>query len=92
MEREQTTTPMQLLEMVFSDSGGVLPDMKLSEDDAIFVTESRIIRGLAAKVLASSLEDALISCCVTVPTVSACLSGQICNRHVIELWRNIVFR
>lgn len=49
MEREQTTTPMQLLEMVFSDSGGVLPDMKLSEDDAIFVTESRIIRGLAAK-------------------------------------------
>ena len=49
MEREQTTTPMQLLEMVFSDSGGVLPDMELSEDDAIFVTESRIIRNLAAK-------------------------------------------
>lgn len=47
--QEQTTTPMQLLEMVFSDSGGVLPDMKLSEDDAIFVTESRIIRDLAAK-------------------------------------------
>lgn len=47
--QEQTTTPMQLLEMVFSDSGGVLPDMKLSEDDAIFVTESRIIRELAAK-------------------------------------------
>ncbi len=49
MEREQTTTPIQLLEMVFSDSGGVLPDMELSEDDAIFVTESRIIRNLAAK-------------------------------------------
>lgn len=49
MEREQTATPMQLLEMAFSDSGGVIPDMKLSEDDAIFVTESRIIRDLAAK-------------------------------------------
>lgn len=48
-EQEQTTTPMQLLEMVFADSGGVLPDMELSEDDAIFVTESRIIRDLAAK-------------------------------------------
>lgn len=33
--QEQTTTPMQLLEMVFSDCGGVLPDMKLSEDDAV---------------------------------------------------------
>lgn len=49
MEREQTATPMQLLEMIFSDSGGVMPDMELSEDDAIFVTESRIIRDLAAK-------------------------------------------
>ena len=49
MEREQTATTMQLLEMVFSDSGGVIPDMKLSEDDAIFVNESRIIRELATK-------------------------------------------
>lgn len=49
MEREQSITPMQLLEMVFAESGGVQPDMKLSEDDAIFVTESRIIRDLAAK-------------------------------------------
>lgn len=49
MEREQTATTIQLLEMVFSDSGGVIPDMELSEDDAIFVTESRIIRDLAAK-------------------------------------------
>lgn len=49
MAQEQTTTPMQLLEMVFADGGGVLPDMELSEDDAIFVTESRIIRDLAAK-------------------------------------------
>lgn len=49
MEREQTTTPVQLLEMVFSDSSGVIPDMELSENDAIFVAESRIIRDLAAK-------------------------------------------
>lgn len=49
MEREQTATTMQLLEMVFSDSSGVIPDMKLSEDDAIFVNESRIIRELATK-------------------------------------------
>lgn len=49
MEREQSITPMQLLEMVFAESGGVRPDMKLSEDDAIFVTESRIIHDLAAK-------------------------------------------
>ena len=47
MDKEQTTSPMQLLEMIFSDAGGVLPDMELSEDDAIFVTESKIIRGLA---------------------------------------------
>ncbi len=40
---------MQLLEMVFSDSSGVIPDMELSENDAIFVAESRIIRDLAAK-------------------------------------------
>lgn len=49
MEREQSTTPMQLLEMVFAKSGGVLPEMELSDDDAIFVTESRIIRNLAMK-------------------------------------------
>ena len=49
MDKEQTTSPMQLLEMIFSDAGGVLPDMELSEDDAIFVTESKIIRGLATK-------------------------------------------
>lgn len=49
MEREQTTTPMQLLEMVFAEGGGVMPEMELSDNDAIFVTESRIIRNLAAK-------------------------------------------
>lgn len=49
MEREQSATPMQLLETVVAEGGGVLPDMELSEDDAIFVTESRIIRDAAAK-------------------------------------------
>ena len=49
MEREQSMTPMQLLEMVFVEGGGVIPEMELSADDAIFVTESRIIRDLAAK-------------------------------------------
>lgn len=42
-------TPMQLLEMVFAEGGGVIPEMELSADDAIFVTESRIIRDLVAK-------------------------------------------
>lgn len=49
MKREQSATPMQLLEMVFAEGGGVLPEMKLSNDDAIFVTESRIIRNLSSK-------------------------------------------
>ena len=34
--------------MIFENGGGVSPEMEISEADAIFVTESRIIRSLAA--------------------------------------------
>lgn len=49
IEKEQKTSDMDLLEMIFAEGSGILPEMKLSEDDSIFVTESRIIRNLAQR-------------------------------------------
>ena len=54
---------MELLKMIFADSSGMLPEMELSDDDAIFVTESRIIRRLAAQgpcVIIGRLADFLL--------------------------------
>lgn len=47
--KEQSTSGMDLLEMIVADSGGIEPEMELSVDDAIFVTESRIIRNLSTR-------------------------------------------
>lgn len=61
--KEQSTSKMELLKMIFSDSSGVLPEMELSDDDAIFVTESRIIRKLATEgpcVIIGRLADFLL--------------------------------
>ena len=49
MKKEQSLSGSGVLQMIFEDGGGVSPEMALSEDDAIFVTESRIIRMEAAK-------------------------------------------
>lgn len=54
---------MELLKMIFADSSGMLPEMKLSDDNAIFVTESRIIRRLSAQgpcVIIRRLADFLL--------------------------------
>lgn len=61
--KEQSTSNMELLKMIFADSSGMLPEMELSDDDAIFVTESRIIRRLAAQgpcVIIGRLADFLL--------------------------------
>lgn len=47
-DNEQRATIGQLIEMIFADGTGISPEMALSEEDAIFVTESRLIRGKAA--------------------------------------------
>ena len=47
--KEQSLSGKGVLQMIFEDGGGVSPEMALSEDDALFVTESRIIRRLAAE-------------------------------------------
>lgn len=49
MRKEQSLSRRGLLRMIFEEGGGVSPEMALSEDDALFVTESRIIRVLAAE-------------------------------------------
>lgn len=49
MQKEQSLSNAGLLKMIFEKGGGVSPEMSLSEDDAIFVTESRIIRTLAER-------------------------------------------
>lgn len=62
-KKEQSVSNMELLKMIFSDSSGVSPEMELSDDDAIFVTESRIIRKLAAQgpcVIIGRLADFLL--------------------------------
>ena len=54
---------MELLKMIFADSSGILPEMELSDDDAIFVTESRIIRKLSQQgpcVIIGRLADFLL--------------------------------
>lgn len=61
--KEQSTSNMELLKMIFADSSGMLPEMKLSDDNAIFVTESRIIRRLSAQgpcVIIGRLADFLL--------------------------------
>lgn len=49
IEKEQKISEIDVLEMIFADGSGILPEMELSEEDAIFVTESRIIRNMAKK-------------------------------------------
>lgn len=49
MRKEQSLSNAGLLKMIFEKGGGGSPEMSLSEDDAIFVTESRIIRTLAER-------------------------------------------
>lgn len=49
MSKEQSISGSGLLQMIFEAGGGVSPEMALSEDDALFVAESRIIQALAAK-------------------------------------------
>ena len=61
--KEQSTSNMELLKMIFADSSGILPEMELSDDDAIFVTESRIIRKLSQQgpcVIIGRLADFLL--------------------------------
>ena len=61
--KEQSTSNIELLKMIFADSSGVPPEMELSDDDAIFVTESRIIRKLSAQgpcVIIGRLADFLL--------------------------------
>lgn len=54
---------MELLKMIFADSSGMLPEMKLSDDNAVFVTKNRIIRRLSAQgpcVIIGCLADFLL--------------------------------
>ena len=62
-QKEQSMSNMELLKMIFADSSGFLPEMELSDDDAIFVTESRIIRKLSSQgpcVIIGRLADFLL--------------------------------
>lgn len=61
--KEQSTSNAELFEMIFADGGGALPEMELSTDDAIFFTESRIIRKLSSQgpcVIIGRLADFLL--------------------------------
>lgn len=61
--KEQSTSNLELLQMIFADGSGVRPEMELSDDDAIFVTESRIVRQLPAQgpcVIIGRLADYLL--------------------------------
>ena len=49
MQKEQSLSGRELLQMIFQEGGGISPEMALSEADALFVTESRIIRVLATE-------------------------------------------
>lgn len=87
MEREQSIAPMQLLEMVFAEGGGVLPDMELSEVDAIFVTESRIIRDLAAKgscIIIGRCADFVLRNCTECFRVFVWADMEQARKRVVE--------
>ncbi len=49
LPREQSVSNAGMLNMIVENGGGVSPEMSLSEDDALFMAESRVIRALASR-------------------------------------------